>query len=50
MTTYGADIDSFIATYIPESKKELARLELQVIVIKAMKAQLFLLNPSTPSK
>jgi len=40
MTSFGQDIDSFIATYIPESKKELVAAELNLIVIKALRAQL----------
>jgi hypothetical protein len=37
---YGQDMDTFIATYIPGSKKELAMAELQLIVLKAMRAEM----------
>jgi len=47
-TTYGQDIDTFIFTYIPESKKALATAELQLICLKAMKAQLMEMDPSSP--
>ena len=49
-TTFGQDIDTFIATYIPESKKRLAAMQLNIIVIKAMKQQLIeSYNSSNPS-
>ena len=40
MTTYGQDIDTFVATYVPEGKIELATIELNLIALKAMRAQL----------
>ena len=38
--SFGQAIDNFIATYIPESRKQLAMLELQLIVIKAQRASM----------
>ena len=49
MTTFGTDIDTFIATYIPESKKELATAELNLIVLKSMRAQLIEMRPASLS-
>lgn len=51
MTSYGQDIDNFIATYIPENRKELAMAELQLIVVKAQRAMLIEMRQTAfPSK
>ena len=47
-TTYGADIDTFIANWIEPDDKKLATIELNLIALKAQSAQIKEMQASFP--